>query len=80
LNLPTIPILEDFDITKESIKNSTIEEFLGKCSLLVETDIKAFMMLLESQGYDFWFEKVAYPTYVPEPKSGQGDDGPSSMI
>lgn len=24
------------------------------------------MMLLESQGYDYWFEKVAHPTYMSE--------------
>lgn len=37
-----------------------------KCALLVDTDVKLFMMVLETQGYDFWFEKVAYPTYIPQ--------------
>lgn len=45
-------------MTKDTIKESEVEEFLMKCSLLVETDVKAFMMFLECQGYDFWFQKV----------------------
>ncbi len=34
-----------------------------KCSLLVEADVKLFMTFLEDQGYDYWFEKVTYPTF-----------------
>jgi hypothetical protein len=34
--------------------------------MLVETDVKLFMLFLESQGYDLWLEKVAYPTYLVE--------------
>eukprot|EP00347_Sterkiella_histriomuscorum_P020695 403336831 len=64
--LPQSQLLEDFDITKDSIKESSLEEFLMKLQQLVDTDVKLFMMVLETQGYDFWFEKVSYPTYIPQ--------------
>jgi len=47
-SLPEPQLFYDFDLTKESIKESSIEEFLGKCALLVAADVTAFMMLLES--------------------------------
>ncbi|CDW79829.1 hect domain and rcc1-like domain-containing protein [Stylonychia lemnae] len=66
LSFPNSQLLDDFELTKSSIKNEGLEEFIMKCQMLVETDVKLFMMILESQGYDFWLEKVAYPTYLVE--------------
>jgi len=43
------PLLEDFGITFDAIKNNgTFEEFVMKCTMLAEADVKEFIRVIES--------------------------------
>ena len=67
LSLPTDePLLEDFDITKESLKEDDFESVKQKLKILACADWRLFMKLLISQGYDLWLTKAFLPTRVPK--------------
>ena len=42
------PLLEDFGITYEAIREGSLEEFVMKCSMLAEADMKEFVKMIES--------------------------------
>ena len=41
-------MLEDFGITQQALKEDTMDEFIGKCMLLAEANVKDLYKLLES--------------------------------
>jgi hypothetical protein len=52
-NLPKgSPLLEDFGFSFQAIKESGFEEFLTKCMMLAEADVKELIKVIESQGFD----------------------------
>ena len=59
-------MLEDFDITKESLKEDDFESVKQKLKVLACADWRLFMKLLISQGYDLWLTKAFLPTNVPK--------------
>ena len=65
--LTSSPLLEDFGITFEAIKEGSLEEFVMKCSMLAEADMKEFVKLIESQGFDIWMERAFFSSHqIPE--------------
>ncbi len=61
--------MEDFGLTYEGIKESTYEEFVSKCMMLTEADIKEMIKLLEGQGFDLWMERAFFGSYKIPDKS-----------
>lgn len=57
------PLLEDFGITYEAIREGTLEEFIMKCTMLAEADVKEFVRLIESQGFDLWMERAYFASH-----------------
>lgn len=67
MSLPTDePLLDDFDVTKESLKDDDIDALKAKLKVLACADWRLFMKLLVSQGYDLWLTKAFLPTHVPK--------------
>lgn len=40
-----------------------LETFTESCNTLAIADVRLFFKLIESQGYDLWLTKAAFPTY-----------------
>mmetsp|Transcript_44966 Transcript_44966/g.59675 ORF Transcript_44966/g.59675 Transcript_44966/m.59675 type:complete len:150 (+) Transcript_44966:1580-2029(+) len=57
------PFLDDFEITKESIKEDDLESFKEKLSSIVFADSRLFFKLIISQGYDLHLTRAVLPTY-----------------
>ena len=64
LPLATCPLLEDFGITQQTIKDSTLEDFVSRALMLAESDVKQFYRMLESQGFDFWFHRAYHNSFI----------------
>ena len=61
------PLLEDFGITYEANREGSLEEFVMKCSMLAEADMKEFVKMIESQGFDIWMERAFFGSHqIPE--------------
>lgn len=68
--LPNNSFLEDIELNKDSIlAMESVEEFVEKFSIIMDTDIRLFIQILEKQGYDFYLQKVAYPTCLQQYQS-----------
>ena len=65
LKLPTDePLLSDFEITKESLKEADFETMQNLMLTVAQADWRLFMKILVSQGYDLWLTKAHYPTHT----------------
>ena len=69
LNLPESEFMSECELTLEGISSMSEEEFLGKILDLSSMDPKSVWELLESQGYDFWLDEVAYVSEEEMPPS-----------
>jgi hypothetical protein len=65
LHFPHDDKLEDYELTREAIRAGTLEEFMEKCQILIQTDILLLFKLLETQGFDMWLQESAYATVRP---------------
>ena len=64
LSLPlNEPFLDDFEITKETIKEEDLESFKQKMLSIMLADSRLFFKLIISQGYDLHLTKAVLPTY-----------------
>ena len=64
LSLPqNEPFLDDFEITKESIKEEDLESFKQKMLSIILADSRLFFKLIISQGYDLHLTRALLPTY-----------------
>lgn len=54
LHFPRNDKFEDYELTREAIKNGTLDEFMEKCQILIQTDILLLFKLFETQGFDMW--------------------------
>lgn len=57
------PILEDFEITKENIKEEDFESFKQKMLTIIFADSRLFFKLIISQGYDLHLTRAVLPTH-----------------
>lgn len=57
--------LEEYGLTKESVKAMELEDFEQTCSVVVPADVVLLFRFLECQGYDYWLQKQAYSSFKP---------------
>lgn len=57
------PFLDDFEITKDSIKEEDLDSFKQKLLSIIFADSRLFFKLITSQGYDLHLTKAVLPTY-----------------
>jgi hypothetical protein len=53
-------MLADYNLTRESIQEMDLEEFVQTCAMLASTDVVLLFRLLEAHGYDYWLQKIAF--------------------
>jgi len=57
------PFLDDFEITKENIREEECETFKQKLLSLIFADSRLFFKLIISQGYDLALTRAVLPTF-----------------
>jgi len=57
------PFLDDFEITKESIRGEDLDSFRQKVTSVVFADSRLFFKLIISQGYDLHLTRAVLPTH-----------------
>lgn len=76
MNFPEAPhdeALQVYDLTKETLGTMDFETFEQTCTALAVAGTVALFRFLESQGYDYWLQKMSYSSFRP-PRSSKKFD------